>query len=855
MQRFIRSAIAGLALAWLPCSVCCNADQLQRTFDKAVTLYEAGEYRKAESTFAIAARLGDQLAILQLEKLAIKHYMARCQLEMFRLPQAERQYIYCIEQFARILGPTSSPVLDCKGDLGLVYRRMSQWDRAALLYHEVLTAASSKKMRAETASKLGYLLFLQGKHKDARSQLQTSMSDWRPLNGRAAELGRAEAIHGLGFVALRTGSQRESHAYFQSAFDLRTKWLPSDHRSLAKSQEMLGVAKACLGDDQRADELFALANNSLRSGWTKLHVEAAELLHEQGLLLARQEKYREACDTLNISQQIFHGFTQHSLQTLDERGQQTHLAEQRNRLMNAMAALRPAITDPKISRTTFEWVINTKGLAAEVTAQQTLEQKRLEHNPESRSTYQELKAIRQRLAAISVSGDDDPSVVDGLLNEERRLFQRMRMNFGTDGDLRPWTTAAQVLESLDSDEIVIEYFRLDRSSPQISSWLPFEKDRQGGRYLAWVISGQDRRGDCMDLCNTKICESRIEIMQTRLKEAEQDLEFDSKRAEQSMRQAISAIGEDLFVPLQAKMSGHRFCTISPDGPLWLVPWAAMPIAEQKYLIETIDVRYLTSSKRLLAPRPTNRSHGRSAVFADPKFSALLDGGQAPASSRRGKSIETVPRNWQRLKGTYTEAMRCRGDMERAIGESIDVFTGAKASEMQLRQVRSPRVLHLATHGFFQNGDRSSSVSISPMLRSGLVFAGANNRRSGSAAESDGVMTGMEVLELDLRGTELAVLSACDTGLGDISAGDGIRGMRHAFHLAGADHVIATLWSIPDVETSNLMQAFWKSMSSDRNPALALASAQRKTIRDFREFGRSTHPLFWAAMTLTSQSGR
>jgi len=193
--------------------------------------------------------------------------------------------------------------------------------------------------------------------------------------------------------------------------------------------------------------------------------------------------------------------------------------------------------------------------------------------------------------------------------------------------------------------------------------------------------------------------------------------------------------------------------------------------------------------------------------------------------------------------------------------------GAQATERQLRTAARPRVLMLATHGFylpldpqyragkswFENLTLPLAVgdeAVNPLRRSGVLLAGCN--REPESADDDGVLTGLDVLGLDLRGCELAVLSACESGLGEVRDGEGVGGLRQAFLAAGAERVMSTLWQVPDLESARLMARCFELQATGRPAAAALREAQREAVARRRDKNAAAHPFFWAAYTLTGR---
>jgi CHAT domain-containing protein len=231
--------------------------------------------------------------------------------------------------------------------------------------------------------------------------------------------------------------------------------------------------------------------------------------------------------------------------------------------------------------------------------------------------------------------------------------------------------------------------------------------------------------------------------------------------------------------------------------------------------------------------------------------------------RRVPSLGAV--RFARLPGTLAEAKLIEPRLTDWTKSAPRVYTGAGASEAAFKGLRGPRVLVLSTHGFFLPDEERPSPAKPfwdhprrevrpgehPLLRSGLALAGANERQAaGKLGLDDGILTALEIVGTDLRGTELVALSACETGLGEVRIGEGVAGLRQAFQFAGAQSVLATLWQIPDRQTAQLMGKFFDHIAAGRGRAAALRLAQLEMIRGRRQREGAAHPFYWAAFTLT-----
>ena len=277
-----------------------------------------------------------------------------------------------------------------------------------------------------------------------------------------------------------------------------------------------------------------------------------------------------------------------------------------------------------------------------------------------------------------------------------------------------------------------------------------------------------------------------------------------------------AVDSKVMQPLQPLLSGVSHMLVSPDGQLGLIPFQALVDPRQRHRIERYRISYLTTGRDLLGMKVRRPAGGPAVVVADPLFGEFA---QTSAST-----LYFAP-----LAGTREEARSIRTLLPRA-----QILTGTDASKEALERVRAPRILHVATHGFFLENVRTTP---NPLLRAGLALSGANLVSRGN---NDGVLTALEASTLDLWGTRLVTLSACDSGVGEVKDREGVYGLRRAFTAAGADTVVMSLWPISDYVTRRIMTAFYRGLSGGLGRGEALRQAQLTIMKS------KPHPFYWAS---------
>lgn len=321
------------------------------------------------------------------------------------------------------------------------------------------------------------------------------------------------------------------------------------------------------------------------------------------------------------------------------------------------------------------------------------------------------------------------------------------------------------------------------------------------------------------------------------------------QTEKSVKELHAAI----MVPIEAALPPEtKTLVLSPDSDLHFVPFAALMDVSGRFTGDKYTIRYVTNGRDLLTPPKPLRKSKAVLLVGNPDYAKSVSKSVAssdPALAEVGRAL-----SFDALPGTVIEIESIKHQFEEQKWK-VRTLSGATATEPALMSMEAPAVLHLATHGFFLNPVHTrhvlSGLQNSPyagsMANSGLPLAGADSTvrewaqgRVPSPA-ADGILTAAEAVSLPLEGTTLVTLSACETGLGLNMPGGGVAGLKRALTLAGAQHLLTTLWPVADEETAVLMKAFYSAFLSGDDPGASLA----KTQREFLTRWRQEHGLWFA----------
>lgn len=304
----------------------------------------------------------------------------------------------------------------------------------------------------------------------------------------------------------------------------------------------------------------------------------------------------------------------------------------------------------------------------------------------------------------------------------------------------------------------------------------------------------------------------------------------------------------------------RIVYFSPAGIFHKIPVEYFPLGEMDNLSMHLVVNRLSSTAELLKEK--TQSGEQAVVFGGLFYDASMDvlSEDAKRHPKKGLSAPTrgVTKLLNFLPGTEQEADSIAQEMAKC-GQKVQLLKGDADAEAAFKahSGQRNRIIHIGTHGFFRPNATAggsllmlfgkNTVEDVALWQSGLYFAGANNVQKGVALPEgvdDGILTSLEISSLDLQGTELVVLSACETGLGQIT-GDGVFGLQRGFKKAGVNAILMSLWKVNDQATRHLMEAFYRRLLSGAQPQQALMLAL-KALKQNPAFAK---PTFWASFIL------
>jgi CHAT domain-containing protein/Tfp pilus assembly protein PilF len=745
------------------------------------------------------------------------------------------------EELAGSASPKTAMMLS---NLGESMRLMGEFNAAQIHFEKALAIQDknlrpNRRYRGIVLHNYATLLAQLRQYEAARARFAEAIKIDEEVSGNSTET--AAAYGGLGMLCFWMRDFPAAQQSYERALEIESKVHGPNSLNRGYTLVNLGNLFSAQNRYEEARQNFEQGLAIYRVALGERHPNIARTLICLAMLEAKLGRWDQASELADKSRRIVRWNSLQILPALAEREQLAYLAKNDQADWHAGLSIGLARSDDaRLTSLSATWLLNGKGSAQEASARRVLAARKAADTQTS-DLLKRLLDVQVKLTKLdriplnAENTKNQQALISELLEEEGKLTRRLGEVGVVPTAADPWIALDTVRASLPDKTVFVNVIRL--LVPRLQEAI----EKATPRYVAWVIP-KTGGGDVkiVDLGPASAIDEAVARVR-------QDIQ------NQAETKSLEELSRLVYAPLSGHLQGADRWIVSPDGSLWLIPWQALLIGNGQYAIERHEISYVMSGRELVKSKDWYVSQEPGLAMANPDFSLTLEPSiesplQVALGGTRSGPAGTLPEKWPPLPGTAQEINSTLPRITSYLGKKPQVFIGAAATEAAFKRARQPRVAVLSTHGFFSPEQEAeppiddptkarSAPSLrfdNPLLRTGLALAGANRHGRQTADEAvaaadDGILTGLEIVGADLRGTELVVLSACDSGLGDLHAGQGVAGLRHAFQLAGADAVLATLWKIPDTETAWLMDGFWQNLAAGDSKAKALRKAQLKIL--------------------------
>ncbi len=841
--------------------------------DTALSLSKLGSLYRSMGDYATAERLLRQAVDIDKQVLGESHPdtgsclngLGLLYVSMGEYAKAEaidRQVLAIRE---KSFGEKSSETATSLNNLASLYQSLGDLPKAEPLYQQALAIdkqvyGEEHRQTANALNNLGVLDLEAGNAAKAEPLFRKALAIRRKLLGENHP-DTAMSLQNLASVLARKGAVKEAESLDLQVIAIRKRVLGERHPDTAVALNNLAILYHLLGKFAKAEPLYLEAQEIRTSTLGEQHPDTAAGLGNLAWLyrsMGEPAKAEPLCRrALEISQnaldRTYGGFAER---------QQLMFAASLQFKLHSYLSLAESL--PISDAAVYGYVLKEKG---SVTARQWLVRSE-GRRPELKKLFDETETVSTRLATLAMAGSDPKHAderrdgIKRLTEQKEALEEKMAAESNDFAAIREDArlTGAQQLDRLKSalpeKTALVDILEYRHGAPSKTKRGPIDFE---WRLAAFVVK-HDSNGTGV---------KRVELGPSSLvSEAVENWRREAVQPDRPRTNGIEWLEKLktlVWDKLQPHLAGVETVLVSPDGALCRFPFGVLPGSKpDTYLVEERTLVVIPVPR--LLPQLIKASAERGA--AEPESLLLVGDVEYGGSPGRADQVasRSAPRSqslhaFRKLDHSAAEVAAIQLAFQRHFKRApVDLLLGEDATESSFRQqAAAHRWLHLATHGFYdppdvpaagaarraKSGtaqserreaasqldqfDRGETAGYDPGLLSGLALAGANCQTV-KPGEDDGILTALEVSSLDLSGVELAVLSACETGLGSTvgktAGGEGLLGLQRAFQVAGAKSVMAGLWRVPDRETMLLMQRFYQNVWTKKLPkAQALREAQ------------------------------
>ena len=810
-------------------------DTLSSLKDVAGLYHDTGDYAKAVTLYVRALEIVERKKLPYTEKEEVLANLATTYQRLGDYAKAVTLHERALAIDEEFLGPVDPRTGGALNNLANDYQHMGDYAKAVTLHKRALEIFDTKTEGWEDP--------------DTGSVLDNLANDYQKMGTYA----KAVSLHERALAIFEKTLGPEHTATAGTLFNLANDYqlMGNYAKAVSLHERALAIFEKTLGPDHpnTAATLGGLADNYQHMGD---YVKAVSL-HERALAIFEKTLGPDHSNTVNkyysiaklqdlkgsdlsaIREPLSKWYSGNEKQmnqilTMDEL---TRLSWQKENLQNDMIDL----LSPE-QRTQF--ILRTKGVVLDSLMKDEATMKRLDDQAKHN-----LRFARSRIGqiAFSTKKEDQQELAKLKAMIDYILSSATHQKEYAQGRESATITPDVMASAMPTGGILVEFIQF--TDPKIKL--------DAGRCYGALILGGDGVSKFVRIDDAVGIDASVRALREAI----------AKGDEKALAEQQKLLSEKLWKPLTKNLpEGTKKLFIGADGQLNFLSFATLPAPDGSFLAEHYDIAYVGSG-RDLARKVTPSDSKSIALFADPLFDRQASSFGTNALAMRSGEVDAFGKIvLPPLPGTKAEEAAVE-EVAKAGGWSPEVHLGEKAAKPDLLDLKSPGILHLATHGFYLNtlqengtggeGERGMKVlesfdvtkpapppKIDPMHASGIALTGAQaTLRAWSEGrvpdpKEDGILTAEEVAGLDLEGTWLVTLSACETGVGEARSGEGVFGLRRAFMIAGAQNLLMTLWPVSDEVTPKIMAKFYKEALATHDAAGSLAKVQRDWLVKLRK---------------------
>ena len=623
----------------------------------------------------------------------------------------------------------------------------------------------------------------------------------------------------LASTLMEMGNYAEVPALLDHSLRIFRKKYSESHPAYIKTKHNLGRYHLIVGNLPEANDLLGQVSQSYLETFNEFHPDYLDSLEDLAVVAWKQGNHGVAkshfeqvlTSNLDLVEKYFSAMSEY------EKAQ--YWSKVRPSILKFYAyAVEQGSENPSLLTDMYNLHLKTKGIL--LSASSKVREQILQSDNESlKKTYKEWVDAKENVLLYYTYSKDqlknlsiDVRAEENKANQLEKELNRLSAEFAGANEL-PKTTLAEVKGKLGPNDAAIE----------ILGYPVFDRSFTSAKNYAFLIAD-------------------LQSVDPKLVVIEKGEELDGKYAKAYLNMVKVKVQDRItydkfWKPVDEQLSDRENVHLSLDGVYFQVNIGALRRSDGTYVSDAINLHLYTSTRDLVKEE-SGRAVKKADFFGYPDFGS--------------KGLLAA------LPGTKVE-IEAISQITKSKGFATNIYMQDQATEECLKQIVSPSILHIATHGFFlpenqASGEKVFGVDVNevkenPLLRSGLMLTDAEQSMSDDTQNAEvnstnnGILTAYEVITLDLKNTNLVVLSACETGLGEVKSGEGVYGLQRAFQVAGAESVIMSLWKVSDETTKELMSTFYRNWMGGKKKEEAFFEAQKSLRTTYPE------PYYWGAFVM------